>query len=102
MTPEGKVKSKIDQVMKLYGCYYHKPVLNGMGKPSLDYVSCYKGRFFAVEAKAPGKKMTVRQEQTKAEIEAAGGTVFMVSSRDEIQLLIDWLEKGQSDSSQAK
>lgn len=99
MTPEGKVKQKIREVLKIFGCYQHAPVLNGMGKPSLDFIGCHKGRFFAVEAKAPGKNLTIRQEQTKAEIEAAGGTVFKVSNKQEIEVMIGWLE---NDNPQAK
>ena len=91
MTPEGAVKKRVSIVLKHFGCYSHAPVLNGMGKPSLDFICCHHGMFFAIETKAPGKKLTVRQEQTRAEMEAAGGKVFRVSSKVEIEELIDWL-----------
>ena len=90
-TPEGKVKEKIREVLKLHNVYAHMPVLNGMGKPSLDFVCCHRGQFFAIEAKAPGKTWTERQLKTKAEMEAAGGTVFLVSKKSELEEVAIWL-----------
>lgn len=77
-TPEGKVKDEVRPLLKQYGAYTHSPVQNGMGKPSLDFVCCCRGRYFAVETKAPGNHLTPRQELTKKEIEDAGGKVFVV------------------------
>jgi hypothetical protein len=77
-TPEGKVKEKIKVLLKQYGCYWHMPVQNGMGAPSLDFVCCVQGKYFAIEAKAPGKKPTPRQKHTIAEIERAGGKCFVI------------------------
>ena len=63
---------------KLPRQYRFMPVQNGMGAPGLDFYCCINGRFVAIETKAPGGKLTARQEQTKAAIEAAGGVVFVV------------------------
>ncbi len=54
-TPEGKVKDKIKKMLKEHGAYFHMPVQNGMGAPTLDFVGCYCSHYFAIEAKAPGK-----------------------------------------------
>lgn len=89
MTPEGKVKAKVKELLKRFGVYWHCPVQNGMGAPSLDFVCCVKGKFFAVETKAPGKKPTPRQETTIAEIQRAGGYVFVIDG--ELTALEDWL-----------
>ena len=78
MTPEGRVKAKVKRVLGKPGIYHHMPVQNGMGKPSLDFIGCAYGNFFAIETKAPGKKPTERQEITIAEIRAAGGKVFVI------------------------
>ena len=77
-TPEGKVKDAIKKYLKSVGAYYHMPVQSGMGAPTLDFVGCYKGFFFAIEAKAPGKKPTARQKLTIKEMEAAGAGVFVI------------------------
>ena len=92
MTPEGKVKDTVKKLLKSHGAYYHMPVQNGMGSPTLDFICCHQGRYFAVETKAAGKKLTERQESTKAQIEASGGKVFVVSDAESLYELQVWLE----------
>jgi hypothetical protein len=77
-TPESKVKEKVKAVLQKHGAYWHCPVQNGFGAPSLDFVCCYNGLYFAVETKAAGKKMTPRQVLTTQQIEKAGGKVFLI------------------------
>jgi hypothetical protein len=77
-TPEGRVKKAVDALLGQHGAWHHKPVQNGMGKPALDYHVCHRGRYAAIETKAPGNKLTPRQELTKKEIEDAGGKVFVI------------------------
>lgn len=93
-TPEGRVKTAVKRLLQGDGVYYHMPVQNGMGKPTLDFVGCKKvtitpdmvgkevGLFYAVETKAPGKKPTERQQTTIAEMEAAGAKVFVIDTTD--------------------
>lgn len=79
MTPEGKVKAAIKRALdKHKGLYVFMPVPSGFGKSSLDYVICCKGRFLAIEAKAPGKKPTPRQKSIIGAIERAGGKVIVI------------------------
>lgn len=78
MTPEGKVKERVKKVLKEYGAYWHMPVQNGMGAPTLDFICCHFGRYFAVETKAGGQQPTPRQELTIAAIRGAGGKVFVI------------------------
>ena len=94
-TPEGKVKEAVRELLKTHGAYWHCPVQNGMGKPSLDFVGCHRGRYFAVETKAEGKKMTKRQEATAEEIITAGGRVFEVVGTAGIAALQHWLTCNQ-------
>lgn len=91
MTPEGKVKAKISALLKEAGAYYEMPVPTGFGKSGLDYTVCHRGRFCAIEAKAPGKKPTPRQELTMEAIYAAGGTVIVVAGDDGLNFLTQWL-----------
>lgn len=92
MTPEGKVKDKVKKLLKDAGAYYHMPVQNGMGAPTLDFIGCHYGNFFAIETKAPGKKPTGRQELTIAEMRKARGTVFVVDGTEEtVAPLRAWL-----------
>jgi hypothetical protein len=97
LTPEGYIKAKIDKVLKEFELphllWWHKPVQNGMGRPCLDYHCCYRGWYFAIEAKGPEGKLTKRQEITKMEIEEAGGKVFVINDDAGVKELHDWLWK---------
>lgn len=85
-TPESKIKEKVKKLLKKYGVYYHMAVVNGMGKPGLDFYCCHKGYFIAIETKAGSKQPTTRQEITMNEIRAAGGFVFLIN---EVQGLVE-------------
>lgn len=89
MTPEGAVKTKIKKVLNRPFLWYDMPVPGGYGKSSLDFVGFFLGHGFAIEAKAPGKKPTSRQEGTIADIEASGAKVFVIDG-DTTELEI-WL-----------
>jgi hypothetical protein len=88
-TPEGKVKSQVKDVLKKYAAYWHCPVQNGMGAPTLDFVGCHFGEFFAIETKAPGKKPTPRQELTMDEMKKAAAKVFVIDG--DTSELEEWL-----------
>ncbi|MDE2102742.1 MAG: VRR-NUC domain-containing protein [Patescibacteria group bacterium] len=90
-TPEGKVKELVKSALRKYGVYWHCPVQNGMGAPSLDFVCCYRGKYFAIETKAPGKKPTPRQELTMEQISASGGVCFVVDGEAALAHLNEWL-----------
>lgn len=92
-TPEGKVKEAVKAALKKHNAYWHCPVQNGMGAPSLDFICCFKGRYFAVETKAPGKRPTLRQGITIQAIRVAGGKVFVIDG--DCSELEQWLENNQ-------
>lgn len=76
--PEAIVKKAVKALLHEHKAWFNMPVPTGYGVPMLDFVGCHRGKFFAVETKAPGEKLTPRQEYTKAQMEAAGGKVFVV------------------------
>lgn len=86
MTPEGRVKQKVNAALKKLGasCWRFMPVQTGYGSPALDYLLSYKGRFVAIETKAKGKKLTTLQERTKEDLEAAGALVLVVDDDDSL------------------
>ncbi len=92
MTPEGRVKALVNKAFKsrLRG-YKFMPVQNGMGAPALDFFCCIDGRFVAIETKAPGKRLTQRQNMTAADIIAAGGRVFVVRDGKDLDDMINAL-----------
>jgi hypothetical protein len=89
---ERTVKHHIKERLKEISAYQHWPVQRGMGEPCLDCHGCYRGLYFAVEAKRPGKKPTLLQEATISRIRAAGGLVFVVDSPEGARDLVDRLQ----------
>lgn len=89
-TPEGKVKDAVKKVLKAVGAYYHMPVQNGMGSPSLDFACCVPvivtpdmvgsiiGVYVGIETKKPGGKPTPRQEKTMNDIQDAHGYALLI------------------------
>jgi hypothetical protein len=91
MTPEGKVKVKVKNLLNAYGCYHFWPVQTGMGARTLDCLGCHNGRSFAIETKAPGKKLTEQQRAIAQRIEDSRCKVFEISTPDDIVSLEHWL-----------
>jgi len=85
MTPEGKVKARIDKLLKKFKphCAYRKPVPGGFGMSELDYYGVMNGKFFAIEAKADWKEPTDRQKACIREFRASGGEVFVIVAVDD-------------------
>lgn len=95
-TPEGKVKQYVKDCFAALrqdgiAIYWYMPVQNGMGSPSLDFVGCLDGRFFAVETKARGKKPTPRQLLTIEDMRSAGASVFVFDGTNKVEFH-DWLK----------
>ena len=93
MTPEGKVKEKVKKLLREYDVYWHMPVQNGMGAPSLDFVCCIYGKYFTVETKAGNGRPTPRQENTISQIQRAGGRCFVVNEETGMETLETWLKE---------
>ena len=88
-TPEGKVKRKVKELLNAYGAYFFCPVQMGMGSRTLDFLGGHCGRFFAIETKAPGKRMTEQQRAIADRIEQGGGKVFEING--DYSELEEWL-----------
>jgi hypothetical protein len=92
MTPEGKIKARIKKLLDGYDrVFYFMPVPSGYGMTTIDYFVCMDGIFVGIEAKAPGKKPTARQEGTLADIRAAGGSTFVIDDEQGIVALDTFL-----------
>lgn len=92
-TPESKVKDEVKRQLEKAGAYYFMPVQTGMGAPTLDFLVCYKGVFFAIETKAEiGMKMTERQTQTAKAVIAADGRAFLVDGIGAARSIISTME----------
>jgi len=93
-TPEAIVKAKVREILAEYdGLYSHWPVPAGFGKRTIDCLGCYRGRFFGIEVKAPGKKPTLHQSRTLQQIDAAMGRTFVIDDVGPgLAELRDWLD----------
>ena len=87
MTPEGKIKQKINHVLNKYGAWSHMPVPTGFQAKTIDYIVCCKGWFIAIEAKKPGGDATTRQDFILNMIRNAGGLTFVINSDEGVQAL---------------
>ena len=97
MTPEGKIKQSVKNLLKQYPTWHFMPVSNGLGKHGVPDFCCVlnargKGLAFFVETKAPGKKPTALQLLCKREIEAACGKWFLVYGEESLKVLQIWIE----------
>lgn len=95
MTPEGRVKAAVKRVLQKYGVdlYAYMPVPSGYGAVSIDFLVCYRGRFIAIETKAPGKEPTDLQKVTLRAMERAGAKTFVIDRADGTGELAAFLEE---------
>ena len=83
LTPEGKVKKQVRQVLDGLGAYYVMPVTGGYGKQGApDFLVCYQGKFFGIETKAGKGKTTALQELNLKKIIDCGGVALVVREED--------------------
>jgi len=88
MTPEGRVKKKLRDILDDNNMYYFMPATGGYGRSGVpDIVGCVSGKFFAIECKAPGGRVTALQQREIENIIASGGVAFIYDgsiSADEV------------------
>jgi hypothetical protein len=103
-TPEGRVKDAIKKELKSRGFapaggssdlafptgWYYMPVSNGMGSHGIpDFVGCWEGDFFSIEAKAPGGEPTPMQLRRHEEIRKAGGIILVIDNVEDLRKWFD-------------
>jgi len=95
VTPEGKVKAKVDRLLKAKGVWYYSPQAGPYGVSGIpDRVAIVAGQFVGIECKADAsKKPTALQVKRMQEIEAAGGKCFVVCDTESLLSVQKWLEE---------
>ena len=79
MTPEGKVKKRVKQILSDLDVYYLMPVTGGYGNSGTpDFIICIAGLFYGIECKANGGKPTALQLKNHEDIRKAGGFAMIV------------------------
>lgn len=86
-TPEGKVKAKLDRMLKAEGVWYFPPQAGPYGRAGIpDRILCVSGVFIAVECKADeSKSLTALQEKCRKEILEAGGLYLLAYDNNSIE-----------------
>jgi hypothetical protein len=79
-TPEGRIKNKLDKMLKFERVWFYSPQAGPFGRAGVpDRVAILGGRFIGIECKADRtKKPTALQLKCMKEIEMAGGKCFVV------------------------
>ena len=98
MTPEGKVKKKVLEMLTSNGAYYCMPVTGGYGRSGVpDIIACLHGKFLAIECKAGDNKPTALQEKALADIQRAGGSALVINedNLENLEFVIKFI-KGES------
>lgn len=107
MTPEGKVKKSIRDWLVAHGLqpaggkspdpvrgWFYMPANNGMGVSGIpDFVGSIgpMARFFSIEAKAEGGRVSGPQEARHAEIKSANAIVVVAKGVEDITFLKEFL-----------
>lgn len=79
ITPEGKVKKRVKEILKKHNVYYCMPLGQSFGKAGVpDIIACANGQFIGIECKAGGNKCTKLQELEQEAIRTAGGCAIVV------------------------
>lgn len=95
MTPEGRVKKKLVEMLKKHDIWYFFPAANGMGKAGIPDVICIvEGYFVGIECKADEtKKPTALQLRCGREIREAGAYWFLVCDDHSTAEVEKWILK---------
>jgi|TARA_R100001460_G_scaffold212_3_gene933 hypothetical protein len=92
-TPEGKIKNKLDKMLKYEKVWYYSPQAGPFGRAGVpDRVAILGGQFIGVECKADRtKKPTALQLKCMQEIEDAGGKCFVVCDDESIEQVREYI-----------
>jgi hypothetical protein len=97
MTPEGRVKKKVKDILDELGAYYTMPVTGGYGNSGApDFIICIAGWFYGIECKANGGKATALQMKHHDDIRKAGGIALVVDENNVVNLRKELLSYVQS------
>jgi Holliday junction resolvase len=82
-TPEKRVKTKVESILKAEGAYYFFPATHGYGRSGVpDIIACVSGQFLAVECKAGTNKPTALQVREIENIRLAGGVAVVANEEN--------------------
>ena len=92
-TPEGRIKNKLDKMLKSERVWFYSPQAGPFGRAGVpDRVAILEGQFIGIECKADRtKKPTALQLKCMKEIEMAGGKCFVVYDDETINKVREYI-----------
>jgi len=92
-TPEGRIKNKLDKMLKSEKVWFYSPQAGPFGRAGVpDRVAILEGQFIGIECKADRtKKPTALQLKCMKEIEMAGGKCFVVYDDETINKVREYI-----------
>lgn len=99
-TPEGRIKARLDKMMKAEGVWYYSPQAGPFGVSGIpDRVAIVAGQFVGIECKADKtKKPTALQMKCMRDIEQAGGKCFVAYDDETIETVREYIRARNSES----
>lgn len=107
-TPEGRTKDSVKTCLRDAGLipagkapevthhvgWYFMPVPFGYSVAGIpDFIGHYKGRFFAIETKVPGKNPTALQQHQITAINKTGGLALVVRTQQDLTYIEAWFRR---------
>ena len=103
MTPEGRIKDLVKQMLASINCgaakdaakmdstyegWYFMPVPTGYGvRGPGDFIGHFRGRFFSIETKVPRKNPTPLQQHQINAVQVSGGFAFVVRDATDVTMV---------------
>ena len=100
MTPEGRVKKRVKEILNELGAYYTMPMGTGFSSSGApDFIICIAGLFYGIECKANGGKPTALQLKHLDDIRKAGGIALVIDETNLVNLrkeLLNYVEESKN------
>jgi hypothetical protein len=82
---ESEITQDIKALLKTLGIWHYKHWQGQFSRPGIsDIIGIYNGKFFAIEVKRPGCKLTQAQSKFLEEVCREGGIGFVARSTDDV------------------
>lgn len=78
MTPEGRAKKRVKDLLVEHEAFFNMPVPSGFGESMLDFVGHHRGLYFEIEVKSEIGELTARQEYRAKNIIDSGAKAFVI------------------------
>ena len=100
-TPENRIKSKLDRMLKAEGVWFYSPQAGPFGVAGIpDRVAVVAGQFVGIECKADKtKEPTALQMKCMRDIEKAGGKCFVAYDEATIAAVQHYIREKLHDTS---